>query len=46
MEPAPDETLRAVGEWFARADEDFNLATYAFGMPEQDRPYRLIAYHA
>lgn len=46
MEPSPDETLRAVEEWFARADEDLNLAVYAFGMPEQRRPYRLIAYHA
>lgn len=46
MERSPEEMLRAVGEWRTRADEDLNLAIYAFGMPEQRRPYRLIAYHA
>ncbi len=43
----PDEpTAQKVRQWLAYADEDLRLATYAMDMPSEERPSRLVAYHA
>jgi hypothetical protein len=44
---APDDpTVQKVRQWLAYANEDLRLALHAMDLPSEERPYRLIAYHA
>ncbi len=47
MKTPKEEVVRKVGQWFAHADEDLQLALGAMNLPgDEEPPYRLISYHA
>lgn len=46
MKEPSERTVQKVRQWIAYADDDLRVAVHTMGMPPQDRPSRLIAYHA